>query len=206
MCGSARQGWRWLPARLSSNPGRRLGCSGSLQGEDNFACNFMSQSINSHCGGRRQVWAFYMHFYVLQWDAILKVEVFFRLLLCLVLSCHSCFLTFPSFCKASSITSLSWDPKHAPVSDVVPGVAFGLFPYLSQGMLQWACSSNRVKKRVGCPGRSGKERMEGSGAAGEELGVSGTQASVSQQPNAIAKSQIWSRIALAGLLCARCRK
>lgn len=48
--------------------------------------------------------------------------------------------------------------------------------------------------------------MEGSSAAREGLGVSGTQASMSQQPNAIAKSQVWSRIALAGLLCARCRK
>ena len=60
--------------------------------------------------------------------------------------------------------------------------------------------------RVACPCESGKERVEGRGATEEELGVSGTQASMSQQPNAIAKSQIWSRIALAGLLCARCRK
>ena len=63
-CRSSRQGWRWLPAPLSSNPGRRLDCSGSLQGEDNFACNFM------------KVWAFYMHFEVLQWDTILKVGFF----------------------------------------------------------------------------------------------------------------------------------
>lgn len=48
--------------------------------------------------------------------------------------------------------------------------------------------------------------MEGSDATEEELGVSGTQASMSQQANTIAKSQIWSTIALAGLLCARCRK
>lgn len=43
--------------------------------------------------------------------------------------------------------------------------------------------------------------MEGSGAPGEEPLVSDTQASVSQQPNAIAKSQLWPGIALAGLLC-----
>lgn len=43
--------------------------------------------------------------------------------------------------------------------------------------------------------------MEGSCAPGEELVVSDTQVSMSQQPNAIAKSQLWSRIALAGLLC-----
>lgn len=43
--------------------------------------------------------------------------------------------------------------------------------------------------------------MEGSSAPGEELVVSDTRASVSQQPNAIAKSQLWPRIALAGLLC-----
>lgn len=43
--------------------------------------------------------------------------------------------------------------------------------------------------------------MEGSSAPGEELVVSDTQVSVSQQPNAIAKSQPWSKIALAGLLC-----
>lgn len=188
----------WKNAWLFSQPAGR---------KDNFACNSMSQSINSHCGGRRKVCAFCMHFDVLQWGAIVKVEVFSKLLLlCLVLSCRSHFLTFPSFCEASSIMSLSWDAKHAPVSDVIPGVAFGLFPYLSQGMFQWACSSSRGKKRVGCPGKSREEHVEGSGAAGEELGVSGTQASVSQQPNAIAKSQIWSRIALAGLLCARCRK
>lgn len=147
MCRSVRQGWRWLPAPFSSNPGRRLGRSGSLQGEDNFACNFMSQSINSHCGGRRKVYEFYVHFDVLQWDGILKIEGFFKLfLLYLILSCHSCFLTFPAFCEASSITPLSWDPKHTLVSDVVPGVAFGLFPYLSQGMLQWVCSSSRGKE------------------------------------------------------------
>ena len=76
MCRSARQGWRWLPAPLSSNPGRRLGCSGSLQGEDNFACNFMSQSINSHCGGRRKVWALYMRLTEAHQNTILQVEVF----------------------------------------------------------------------------------------------------------------------------------
>lgn len=43
--------------------------------------------------------------------------------------------------------------------------------------------------------------MEGSSAPGEEPLVSDTQASVSQQPNAIAESQLWPRIALAGLLC-----
>lgn len=43
--------------------------------------------------------------------------------------------------------------------------------------------------------------MEGNSAPGEEPVVSDTQVSVSQQPNAIAKSQLCSRIALAGLLC-----
>lgn len=61
------------------------------------------------------------------------------------------------------------------------------------------------KKELASQVKAG-ENMEGSSAAGEELGVSGTQASMSQQPNAIAKSQLWSRIILAGLLCASCRK
>lgn len=51
--------------------------SGCLQGEDNSACNFLSQSINSHCGGRRRkIGTLYMHFDVPRWDTILKAEFF----------------------------------------------------------------------------------------------------------------------------------
>lgn len=112
---------------------------------------------------------------------------------------------------ASSVLSLCcpfarppepWDPKlDFPVSDIGPGVYFGLFLWLSQWVLQWVSGSRRGIKRAACPGESRKEHVEGSSAPGEEPAVSDTQVSVSQQPNAIAKSQLWSRIALAGLLC-----
>lgn len=48
------------------NPWKKAWLSGCLQGEDSSACDFLSQSINSHCGGRREIGTFYMHFDVPQ--------------------------------------------------------------------------------------------------------------------------------------------
>lgn len=174
---------------------------GCLQGEDNSACNFLSQSINSHCGGRRKKLGLYMHFDVPRWDTILKAEFFqatsasFGPQLLLLFSHFA--VPLWSLGQQSWILGLGTQGTFL-FQTLDPKWILDFFFVFLSGCV---CVSRRGIKRAACPGKSRKEHVEGSSAPGEELVVSDTQVSVSQQPNAIAKSQPWSKIALAGLLC-----